>query len=182
MEQIHKNLWNSAAKPGLALGLVSSVYLFVNQWVTLIDAPVISGLLSFVLWAVKFGGCIWLMMFFMKKFVAENQDAVNSDTFRFGVVTALLSAVVYAAFSFANTAYFSADMIAENMDTVMQAYSQFMDSNTMSQMDKMMGKMPQITFFSNLIYCFIFGTILSLILSRNIPSKDPFAASRPDEQ
>ena len=52
----------------------------------------------------------------------------------------------------------------------------------MSQMDKMMGKMPQITFFSNLIYCFIFGTILSLILSRNIPSKDPFAASRPDEQ
>ena len=182
MEQIHKNLWNSAAKAGLALGLVSSVYLFVNQWVALMDAPVISGLLSFVLWAVKFGGCIWLMMFFMKKFVAENQDAVNSDTFRFGVVTALLSAVVYAAFSFANAAYFSADMIAENMDTVMQAYSQFMDSNTMGQMEKMMAKMPQITFFSNLIYCFIFGTILSLILSRNIPSKDPFAASKPDEQ
>lgn len=182
MEQIHKNLWNSAAKAGLALGLVSSVYLFVNQWVALMDAPVISGLLSFVLWAVKFGGCIWLMMFFMKKFVAENQDAVNSDTFRFGVVTALLSAIVYAAFSFANTAYFSADMIAENMDTVMQAYSQFMDSNTMAKMDQMMAKMPQITFFSNLIYCFIFGTILSLILSRNIPSKDPFAANKPDEQ
>ena len=182
MEQIHKNLWNSAAKAGLALGLVSSVYLFVNQWVALMDAPVISGLLSFVLWAVKFGGCIWLMMFFMKKFVAENQDAVNSDTFRFGVVTALLSAIVYAAFSFANTAYFSADMIAENMDTVMQAYSQFMDSNTMAKMDQMMAKMPQITFFSNLIYCFIFGTILSLILSRNIPSKDPFASSKSDEQ
>ena len=182
MEQIHKNLWNSAAKAGLALGLVSSAYLFVNQWVASLSTPVISGLLSFVLWAVKFGGCIWLMMFFMKKFVAENQDAVNSDTFRFGVVTALLSAFVYAAFSFANTAYFSADMIAENMDTVMQAYSQFMDSNTMAQMDKMMTKMPQITFFSNLIYCFIFGTILSLILSRNIPNKDPFANYKPDEQ
>ena len=73
-------------------------------------------------------------------------------------------------------------MIAENMDTVMQAYSQFMDSNTMAQMDKMMTKMPQITFFSNLIYCFIFGTILSLILSRNIPNKDPFANYKPDEQ
>ena len=182
MEQIHKNLWNSAAKAGLALGLVSSAYLFVNHWVASLSTPVISGLLSFVLWAVKFGGCIWLMMFFMKKFVAENQDAVNSDTFRFGVVTALLSAFVYAAFSFANTAYFSADMIAENMDTVMQAYSQFMDSNTMAQMDKMMTKMPQITFFSNLIYCFIFGTILSLILSRNIPNKDPFANYKPDEQ
>ena len=182
MEQIHKNLWNSAAKAGLVLGLVSSVYLFVNQLVTGMEIPVLSGLLNVVLWAAKFGGCIWLMMFFMKKFAAENQDAVNSDTFRFGVVTALLSAVVYAAFSFANTAYFSADMIASNLDTVMQAYSQFMDSNTMAQMDKMMSKMPQITFFSNLIYCFIFGTILSLILSRNIPSKDPFAANKPDEQ
>ena len=136
MEQFRKNLWNSAAKAGLALGLVSSAYLFINQWTAEIGVPVLTGLMSFVLWAAKFGGCIWLMMFFMKKFVAENQDAVNSDTFRFGVVTALLSAFVYAAFSFANTAYFSADMIAENMDTVMQAYSQFMDSNTMAQMDK----------------------------------------------
>ena len=73
-------------------------------------------------------------------------------------------------------------MIAENMDTVMQAYSQFMDSNTMAQMDKMMTKMPQITFFSNLIYCFIFGTILSLILSRNIPNRNPFASDNADEQ
>ena len=68
------------------------------------------------------------------------------------------------------------------MDTVMQAYAQILDSNTLSQMDKMLGKMPQITFFSNLIYCFIFGTVLSAILSRNIPSKDPFADYRPEEQ
>ena len=176
------NLWNSAAKAGLALGLVSSAYLFSNQWTAEIGGPVLSGILSFILWAVKFGGCIWLMMFFMKKFVAENTEADNSTSFRFGVATALLSAIIYAAFSFANTAYFSADMIAENMDTVMQAYSQFMDANTMSRMDEMISKMPQITFFSNLIYCSIFGTILSLILSRNIPSRNPFADYKPDEQ
>ena len=68
------------------------------------------------------------------------------------------------------------------MDTVMQAYAQFMDSNSLSQMDKMLAKMPQITFFSNLIYCFIYGTVLSAILSRNIPSRDPFADYRPEEQ
>lgn len=185
MEQntLKKGIWDSAAKAGLIFGAISSAYMFATQFMASCEMSSFAQMaVTAVLWIAKFVGCIWLMMFFMKKFVAENQDAVNSDTFRFGVVTALLSAVVYAAFSFANTAYFSADMIAENMDTVMQAYSQFMDSNTMSQMDKMMGKMPQITFFSNLIYCFIFGTILSLILSRNIPSKDPFAASRPDEQ
>ena len=182
MEQIHKNLWNGAGKAGLVLGLASSVYLFVNQWVSAMGIPILAGVLSFVLWAVKFGGCIWLMMFFMKKFASENQETDNSTTFRFGVVTALLSALVYAAFSFANMAYFSADLMAENIDTVMQAYSQFMDSNTMSKMEDMMAKLPQITFFGNLIYCFIFGTVLSLILSRNIPSRNPFADYKPDEQ
>lgn len=182
MEQIHKNLWNSAGKAGFALGLVSSAYLFINQFTAGMNVPFLSGILSFILWAAKFGGCIWLMKFFMTKFVSENTSADNSTSFKFGVVTALLSAMVYAAFSFANTAYFSADMIAENMDTVMQAYSQFMDSNTLSKMDKMIAKMPQITFFSNLIYCFIFGTILSLILSRNIPNRNPFASDNADEQ
>ena len=182
MEQIHKNLWNSAAKAGLALGLVSSAYIFINQWVSGIEVPLLTGLLSLVFWAAKFGGCIWLMMFFMKKFVAENAESDNSTSFRFGVATAILSAVIYAALSFANTAYFSADMIAENMETVMQAYSQFMDANTMSRVDEMMSKMPQITFFSNLFYCSIFGTILSLILSRNIPSRNPFDEYKPDEQ
>ena len=46
---------------------------------------------------------------------------------------------------------------------------------------KMMGNMPQITFFSNLIYCFFFGTILSFILSRNVPSRNPFADHTSDE-
>jgi hypothetical protein len=93
---------------------------------------------------------------------------------------ALLSAIVYAAVSFANVAFISADMFAQEIDAVMQQMAPMMDSNSISLMDTMMEKMPQITFFSNLIYCFIYGTILSAILSRNIPSKDPFADYKPE--
>ena len=185
MEQnaIRRNLWNSAGKAGLLLGLLSSVYLFINQWTTSAGISGFLGvLLNIVLWCAKFGGCIMLMMYFMKKFVAENPEADNSKTFRFGMAAALLSALIYSAVSFANVAFISADFFAEQMDTVMQAYAQFMDSNSLSQMDKMLAKMPQITFFSNLIYCFIYGTVLSVILSRNIPSRDPFADYRPEEQ
>lgn len=182
MEQIHKNLWNSAAKAGLALGLVSSVYLFVNQWVTLIDAPVISGLLSFVLWAVKFGGCIWLMMFFMKKLVKDFPQAQNSSTFRFGCLTAVLSSLIYAAVSFANYEFLFPDYMSGQMDAMMQQMAPMMDSNTLAQTEKMLDNMSSITFFSNLIYCSIYGILLSGILSRMIPSKDPFAGYKPDEQ
>ena len=112
----------------------------------------------------------------------ETADADNSDTFRFGMATSLLSAIVYAAFSFANISFICPDIFAAQMDQIMQAYSSLLDSNTMSQMEKMIGNMPQITFFTNLIYCFLYGMILSFILSRNIPSKDPFADYKPDEQ
>ena len=67
------------------------------------------------------------------------------------------------------------------MNMLMEQMAPMMDSNTMEQMDKMMGNMPQITFFSNLIYCFFFGTILSFILSRNVPSRNPFADHTSDE-
>ena len=181
--QIQRNMWNGAAKAGLALGIVSSAYLFISQFMGVAKMPVfLNMLLGLVIWAAKFGGCIWLMTFFMKKFASENREADNAMTFRFGMITAFLSALVYAAVSFANVAFISADMFTEQMNTVMQQMAPMMDSNTMAEMDKTMENLPQITFFSNLIYCFIFGTVLSAILSRNIPSRDPFADYKPEEQ
>ena len=142
----------------------------------------LSTLLTFVLWGAKFAGCIWILMLLMKRFCQTNPSAGNSDTFRFGMLAALLSAFVYSSVSFANVAYISADLYAEQMDTMMQAYAQFMDSNMMAEMEKWTGRMPQLSFVSNMIYCTIYGIVLSFILSRNIPSRDPFADYKPDEQ
>lgn len=168
-------MWEEASKAGLALGLVSTAYLFITTFLAGAEMSAFLNMaLSFLLWAVKFAGCIWLMLKFMRRFAARNAEADNSSTFRFGVITALLSAVIYAAASFANIAYISADMYAEQM-------APMMDSNTMEQMDDMLGIMPQLTFFSNLIYCFFYGTILSFILSRNIPDRNPFAERSSDE-
>ena len=178
-----KNIWNSAAIGGLALGLTSTVYMFVTQLLGTSQMPTfLNMLLSFILWGVKFGGCIWLMTFFMKKFVKDNEGADNQSVFRMGLLTALLSAVVYAAASFFNAAYISADLFAEQYAQMMQQMAPMMDSNSKTLVEDMLGNMPQITFFSNLIYCFLFGCVLSAILSRNIPSKDPFADYKPEEQ
>ena len=45
-------------------------------------------------------------------------------------------------------------------------------------MDTVESIMPQVMFFSNLVYCFLYGTVLSAVLSRNIPPRDPFARER----
>ena len=68
------------------------------------------------------------------------------------------------------------------MNAVMQELAPMMDSNTQGVVEKYLENLPQITFFSNLIYCFLYGMVLSFILSRNIPKNDPFADYKPNEQ
>lgn len=184
MEQkaLRKILWEEAGKAGLALGAVSSAYLFLAQFAGTVKMPaLLSMLVTTILWAGKFGGCIWLMMYFMKKFAKQVPDIQNRTSYRFGLAASVLSALVYAAASFANTAFISADMIAENTKLLMDQMAPVMDSNSLNQMEDMMAKLPQITFFSNLFYCIIYGSILSFILSRNIPNKNPFAEDKSAE-
>ena len=179
---MRKTLWEEAGKAGLVLGAVSAAYLFLTQFLGGAELPSVATMLvSTILWAAKFGGCIWLMMHFMKKFVSEHPTAENNTTYRFGLSVSVLSALVYAAASFANTAFISADMIAENMKVLMEQMAPMMDSNSVNQMEDLMAKLPQITFFSNLFYCIIYGSALSFILSRNIPNKNPFADKKSEE-
>lgn len=178
-----KDFWNEAGKAGLILGAISSVYMFLTQLLTSAGMTgFLSTLLTFVLWGTKFGGCIWIMKLMMKRFSLSNPKISNSDTFRFGILVSLLSAFVYSVVTFVNMAYISADLYAAQMEEVMQIYAQFMDSNMIAEVEKWSGRMPQLTFFSNMIYCTLFGVVLSFILSRNIPSRDPFADYKPDEQ
>ena len=178
-----KDFWNEAGKAGLILGAISSAYVFLTQFIASAGVTgFLSILLTFVLWGAKFGGCIYVMMLMMKKFQMNNPKISNSGTFRFGMITSLLSAFVFASVSYINVAYISADLYAAQMDAAMQTYAQIMDSNMLAEMEKWTGRLPQLTFVSNLIYCTAYGMVLSFILSRNIPSRDPFAGYKPDEQ
>lgn len=183
-ERMNKRIiWDSAAKAGLAFGAISSVYMFATQFLSSGEMSAFAMMaMSSILWIAKFVGCIWLMMFFMKKIVKNHPEADNSTTFRFGALTGVLSALIYAAVSFANYEFISPDFISSQLDATMQQLAPMMDSNTMAQTEKMLNNMSSITFFSNLIYCSIYGILLSAILSRMIPSKDPFADYKPDEQ
>ena len=182
-ETIRRSMWTKAGIAGLELGLISSAYMFATILMEKAEMNVfLNSVITFVLWAAKFAGCIWLMMKVMKSFAAEHSGADNKDTFRLGMATAFLSALVFAAVSFANVAYISAETFNLQMEAMMQQMAPMMDSNSMTMMEKMLQNMPQITFFSNLIYCTLYGIVLSAIVSRNIPARDPFADYKPEEQ
>ena len=186
MEQntLKKNMWNSAGAAGLALGAVSAAYLFAGQLLAGDLAPAVlwQQIVAIVLWIIKLVGCIWLMKFFMTRFASENNGVDNKTVFRMGMATAILSAVMYSAIYLANMLYISADFYEHTFQTMIQQMSPVMDSNSQAPMEKLIGNMPQIMFTYNIIYCFLFGTVLSAILSKGIPAKEPFADDKPDEQ
>ncbi len=181
-----KTLWNEGAKAGLIFGAIAIAYMVITQFSAKFSANGAPGLaflisvLNLALWAGKFVGCILLMKALMKGYAAANPSATNSDVFNYGVVTALLSAILYSAFYLAFVLFIQPDVLRDAMDTFIASASSNLDSNSMAAIEGIQDKLPQLTFFVNLVWCFLFGTVLSAILSRNIPSSNPFAEDGQD--
>lgn len=177
-----KTLWDEAGRSGLVLGGVSIAYTLicwiVGKCCTEGIALILSGVGTMLLWIAKFTVCIFLMKFFIKKFAASNPEADNSDTFRFGATTALLSALLYSAFYLAYVLFIAPDTFDMAIDALRD--NPMMDANSLDMLDTMAAKLPTTSFFVNFFWCWGFGTILAAIFSRDIPPRNPF--SNKDQQ
>lgn len=168
-----KALWNEAMVTGLLLGGICIAYVLLNLLTAKLGGMV-GMMLNSVLWLAKFLGCIWMMRYMMIRLTVKYPGADNRDTRAFGIYSAFLSAIIVAAVSMANMMLVSPDQLADAMNMAMSQYSGMIDSNTRDAMEQMTGRLPAISFFSNLIYCTLYGTVLSMILSSGIPSRNPF--------
>ena len=169
-------MWEQAGKAGLVLGGISILYMMltaVTGKVAENGSTVLMGLINILLWLAKLGGCIYLMRFFMLRFSQADPEADNARVFRFGMLTALLSALLYSAFYLAYVSFIAPDTFENAMEAITD--NPMLDSNSLAAIEEMMPKMPTISFFVNLVWCWLFGTILAAIFSRNIPPKNPFA-------
>ena len=178
-----KDFWDGAGKAGLVLGLVPIVYMLIEQ-LLLQDAAEKLGtapatLVTFLLWTAKFVGCILLMRWFMRRFANTHDGVTRRDASRYGSAIALTSALIYSAFVLAWSKFIDPEMFTRAFEQAAEQYSAYMDSNTMEMMEEMQGQMPVIAFFSNFIWCFLYGSILSSILSSRIGRDvDPFAGGK----
>jgi hypothetical protein len=174
-----KIVWSDAAKSGLALGGVSIAYMLCSTLLTKINGgtavSVLVNVSSLLLWVFKFVLCIKLMKLFMLKFAGAHEGVSNNDSFRFGCTTALLSALLYSAFFLAWLTFIQPDMLAESFEAAKAGYADALPEAELEAMDNMLGKLPNIMFFVNFFWCWLFGTVLAALFSRNIPSRNPFA-------
>ena len=175
-----KSFWSEAGNAGLVLGIVSLAYMVYNFLVTgdgSARPEIWQSVIGNILWAVKLWLCLWLLKRFIKAYSAVHPEADNSDTFRFGMAVAALSALIYSGGYLAWTTVINPDYFSNVLDTFIDGTDSmggFLTEDMLDNIEAVTPRLPSMTFFANLAWCYLFGTVFSAIFSRNIPSGNPF--------
>lgn len=159
-------LWNEAAKAGVLFGLVSVSCLALKELAGMSGSNFLTQAALIILWTVEFFGCILLMKKVQLDLRDKYQDVKMADTFKLGRRAALLSGLLLASAQALIILY----MPQETMDQLVSAVSEAMPMGAaqQEQMDGMLDKLPLLTFLFQWMYCFLYGTVLSSIMSRYI--------------
>ena len=156
-------IWNEAGKAGLVFGGFSSLCLSLKELAGLSGSNVLIQAAAIVLWAVEFFGCIVLM----KRYLILMRDRFNADEVdcrSFGKRTALLSGLILASVQ----TVFILKMPPETLNEAIATASASLGASAKDQMEAALDALPAVTFFAQWFYCFIYGTILSSILTRYV--------------
>jgi len=162
----NKSLWNEAAVSGLLFGAVSIGCLVGKEAAALTGNAFLIQAAAIILWAVEFFGCILLMKNRMVLLRDKYEDVKITDSYRFGRRAALLSGLLLASAQ----ALIIMKMPEGTMDTMLSQVGEAMSmtSADMEQAGAMLEKLPLYTFIFQWVYCFLYGTVLSAIMSRYI--------------
>lgn len=177
----NKTISGEAARVALVFGLISGGYVLIDPVLTKIGVPIIANGLSIVLWAAKFCGCIYLMRFFMRKLSMLYGGVGRRELIRFGTLVALFSAIITAVCCYVSIEYLFADQYAATFDALWQQMGSTLDANTRGSMQSMESNLAQISTISNFLWCFIYGWVLSVILSGSVSSRGDVIFSDKDD-
>ena len=159
-------IWNESAKAGLLFGAVSVACLGLKELSALSGSAFLVQAAAIILWVVEFFGCILIMKSQQLNLRDKYEDIRMEDCFRLGRRAALLSGLVLASAQALIILYMPQESIDAVVDQISQAMN--MSSSQMEQMEGVVNKLPLYTFVFQWIYCFLYGTVLSAIVSRYI--------------
>lgn len=175
-----KDIWHAAGIAGLVLASISTAYLLAEHGLSLHNntfTVILTGLLQIL----KIVACIMAMRAFMKRFKLDFPEAETKDIRRMGTMTAFLSALIFAGVSMAFYTYHP-EIVAQALDIARNTYSNLMDENARQALGMVETRFPQMIFGYTLVYCFLFGWILSAILAPRVAPINDWDDDEDDEE
>ena len=169
-----KTLWNEAGRVGFVFGAFSSVCLALKMGASLTGSNFLVQAAAIILWAVEFFGCILLM----KKYMLDLRDKFDGvtvmDTYHFGRRVALLSGLILASVDAFVTLKLPQETLESFVTEVNNTLSAKMGSGYEGDVGRFVDNLPLYTFIFQWLYCFLYGSLLSGIMSRYIFLQGPF--------
>jgi hypothetical protein len=121
-----------------------------------------------ILWAVEFFGCILLMKKYMLDELENHEGMTQLQLYKFGRRVALLSGFILAVVNAVIVSFVPDETLAETLNETMAAMPASMQADAEESVALMMDKFPLFTFLGQWLYCFLYGSILSAIMSRYV--------------
>ncbi len=150
---------NTAALYGLYLSLPSAITLLIQ------DTYQPGTFISILLWIFRFGSSIWLLFKFMKEWASNFEEFTYGNGVSFGFLTCTFSSMIVAVARWVSISFLNNEALQMAMQEAMERLEEQGNTQVIETMDSIMGNMPVIALFSTLLYCVIYGLILSSILA-----------------
>lgn len=162
----NSSLWNEAAKGAALLGAVSVGCLVLKELAGQSGSNFLITAAAVILWVVEFFGCILLMKRSMLDLRDHYSGVQMADTARLGRRMALLSGLLLASAQ----ALFIMKMPQEELNTLTDELSKAIPATAADRdtLDSVITRLPVYTFVVQWVYCYLYGSVLSSILSRYI--------------
>ena len=169
-----KTLWNEAGRVGFVFGGFSALCLVLKEGAALTGSTFLVQAAAIILWAVEFFGCILLMKKYMLDLRDKFDDVTMVDAYRFGRRVALLSGLILAAVDAVIIMKMPQDTVESVISELNTAVSGKLGAGFEGEVGRFVDKLPLYTFLGQWLYCFLYGSLLSAIMSRYIFLQGPF--------
>ena len=183
MKLDNKTLWNEAGRVGFVFGGFSTLCLLLKEGAALTKSDFLIQAAAIILWAVEFFGCIRLMKKYMLDLRDKFDDVTMVDTYKFGRRIGILSGLIFAAANailVMNTPQETMTSLVSQLSASLSSFGSLSED----EVGRLVDKLPLYTFIFQWIYCFLYGSVLSAIMSRYIFARDIFqqdGGNREDE-
>ena len=181
MKLDNKTLWNEAGRVGFVFGGFSSLCLVLKEGAALTGSNFLVTAAAIILWAVEFFGCILLMKKYMLDLRDKYDGATIEDVYHFGRRVALLSGLILAAVDAFITMKIPPETVENVVSELNTAVTSKLGSGYENEVGRFVDKLPLYTFIGQWLYCFLYGSLLSAIMSRYIFLQGPFQGRGGDD-
>ena len=167
-----KNRWIQAITNGFLLSLITIVAMAASSALQTAEFGGKS-ILSIIIWAIKFGGSIYLLYYFMKSYRDSQEQVSYKEAFGNGTMICIFSSIIISLFTYLQYTVISPEL-TEVLIQSMNQVAEKAGGESMNSLLPLIDNIVPTIVITMLVYLTIFGVITASIIANYTKKDDIF--------